>query len=70
MNDTCKEVVEGIVRRTVPRETVVDARGPWLFAREAMVAALERASGQEQGITDLVTLCRIANLRVRVLPEK
>ena len=69
-SDTCKEVVDGIVRRTVPRVTVVDARGPWLFAREEMVTALKRAIGQEHRITSLVTLCRIASLRVRVLAEK
>lgn len=70
MNDTCKEVVDGMVRRTVPRDMIAEARGPWFFARDELVTALEQAIGQEQRITDMVALCRIANLRVRVLPEE
>ena len=64
--DTCKEVVDGLVRRTVPRETVVDARGPWVFTREAMAGALARIRGREGEIHDLVALCKAAGLRVHV----
>jgi 2-C-methyl-D-erythritol 4-phosphate cytidylyltransferase len=66
VTDTCKEVVDGLVRRTIPRDTLVDARGPWSFRREALVQALDRVDiGAD--ISNLIELCRAARLRVRVL---
>jgi 2-C-methyl-D-erythritol 4-phosphate cytidylyltransferase len=69
VTDTCKEVVGGLVRRTIPRNTLVDARGPWTFRREALAQALDRV-GTGPDINKLIELCRAARLRVRVLiPE-
>jgi hypothetical protein len=65
ISDTCKEVVDGLVRRTVPRDTLVDARGPWMFDRGELVRALDAVSTAD--VTNLVDLCRAAHLRVRVL---
>jgi 2-C-methyl-D-erythritol 4-phosphate cytidylyltransferase len=64
--DTCKEVVDGLVQRTVPRETVVDLRGPWVFTRAAIAGALARIRGREGEIHDLLALCKAAGLRVHV----
>jgi 2-C-methyl-D-erythritol 4-phosphate cytidylyltransferase len=66
VTDTCKEVVDGLVRRTIPRDTLVDARGPWAFRREALVQALDRV-GTGADISNLIELCRAAGLRVRSL---
>ena len=70
MSDTVKEVVDGRVRRTVPRETLVQVIGPWVFDREALVDALTRVAGAETPITDMVGLCEAAHVRVRVLPGR
>jgi len=66
VTDTCKEVVDGLVRGTIPRDTLVDARGPWAFQREALMQALDRV-GTGSDISNLIDLCRAARLRVRVL---
>jgi len=66
VTDTCKEVVDGLVRRTIPRDTLVDARGPWTFGREGLMQALDRV-GTGSNISNLIELCRAARLRVRVL---
>jgi hypothetical protein len=68
MSDTVKEVVNGRVRRTVPRESLVQVTGPWVFDREALVDALSSVAGQETQITDVIELCESARLRVRALP--
>jgi 2-C-methyl-D-erythritol 4-phosphate cytidylyltransferase len=66
VTDTCKEVVDGLVLRTIPRHALVDARGPWTFRREALMQALDRVDiGAD--ISNLIELCRAARLRVRVL---
>ena len=70
ITDTCKEVVDGLVRRTVPRETLVDARGPWIITREGLADALARVAAREQGITDMLSLCEAAAVRVRIVPTK
>ena len=70
MSDTVKEVVNGRVRRTVPRETLVQVAGPWVFDREALIDALSRVAGSEGRITDMIGLCDVAHLRVRVLPAQ
>lgn len=67
VTDTCKEVVDGVVRRTLARETLVEARGPWVFSREDLADALGRVKGQEHQIGDLMEFCEKAQLRVRVL---
>ena len=64
--DTCKEVVDRMVRRTIPRDTLVDARGPWSFPREALMQALDRVGTGAQ-ISSLVELCQAARLRVRIV---
>jgi 2-C-methyl-D-erythritol 4-phosphate cytidylyltransferase len=68
VSDTCKEVVDGLVRATIPRESLVLARGPWVFTREGLTDALERVSGREGEIRDMTGLCEAARVRVRVLP--
>jgi 2-C-methyl-D-erythritol 4-phosphate cytidylyltransferase len=66
VTDTCKEVADGLVRRTIPRDTLVDARGPWTFQREALRQALDRVETGAD-VNNLVELCRAARLQVRVL---
>jgi 2-C-methyl-D-erythritol 4-phosphate cytidylyltransferase len=66
VTDTCKEVVDGFVRRTIPRDTLVDARGPWTFRRETLMQVLDRV-GTGGEISNLIDLCRSAHLRVRLL---
>ena len=70
MTDTVKEVVDGTVRRTVPRDTLVQVTGPWVFDREALTDALGRVAGREAQVADMIGLCAVARLRVRVLPEQ
>ena len=70
ISDTVKEVVDGLVQKTVPRETLVDTRGPWLLTREALGDALARSVPRESEITDLVGLCERAKLRVRVFLDQ
>ena len=69
VTDTCKEVVDGLVRRTIPRDTVVDASGPWTFGREALMQALDRVGTAPQ-VSNLIELCQAARLRVRVLIQR
>jgi 2-C-methyl-D-erythritol 4-phosphate cytidylyltransferase len=66
--DTCKEVADGLVVRTVPRDSVAIALGPWVFERDAMSSALLMVAGRESEIDSLLTLCELARLQVRVLP--
>ena len=66
VTDTCKEVVDGLVRRTIPRDTLVDARGPWTFQRDTLMLALDRI-GAGAEISNMIELCQAARLRVRVL---
>jgi 2-C-methyl-D-erythritol 4-phosphate cytidylyltransferase len=68
MSDTVKEVVDGTVRRTVPRETLVQVIGPWVFDREALVDAMTRLARAETAITDMIGFCEAAHVNVRVLP--
>jgi 2-C-methyl-D-erythritol 4-phosphate cytidylyltransferase len=70
MSDTVKEVVDGRVRRTVPRETLVQVIGPWVLDRETLVDAMTRVAGAETPITDMIGLCEAAHVRLRVLPER
>jgi 2-C-methyl-D-erythritol 4-phosphate cytidylyltransferase len=64
VSDTCKEVVDGLVRRTVPRENLVTLTGPWLVSAEALKAALDRiASGQAR---DPLELFRGSGLPIHV----
>ena len=67
MSDTVKEVVAGRVRRTVPREALVQVIGPWVFDREALVETLSRVAGGDTQITDMIGLCDAAGVRVRAL---
>ncbi len=70
MTDTVKEVVDKRVRRTVPRDTLVQVTGPWVFEREALTDALGRVDGREAQVGDMIDLCEVAQLRVRALPEQ
>jgi 2-C-methyl-D-erythritol 4-phosphate cytidylyltransferase len=70
MSDTVKEVVDGTVRRTVPRETLVQVIGPWVCDREALVDAMTRVVGAETVITDMIGFCEAAKVRVRAMPVR
>lgn len=70
VSDTCKEVVDELVRRTVPRDTLVVARGPWVFSRQGVADALSAVAGREAEIRDLIAFCEAARIRVRVLPAR
>jgi 2-C-methyl-D-erythritol 4-phosphate cytidylyltransferase len=70
VGDTCKEVVDGRVRATVPRERLVMLQGPWVFTREALADTLERVDGRDTEIVDLTAFCEAARVRVRVLPAR
>jgi 2-C-methyl-D-erythritol 4-phosphate cytidylyltransferase len=70
ISDTVKEVVDGRVRRTVPRETLVEVIGPWVFDRESLADALAQVAGGETRITDMIGLCEVARVHVRALPVR
>jgi 2-C-methyl-D-erythritol 4-phosphate cytidylyltransferase len=70
VGDTCKVVVDGSVRRTVPRESLVVARGPWVFTRQALADGLAAVAGREGKIPDMIGFCEAAQLRVRVLSPR
>jgi 2-C-methyl-D-erythritol 4-phosphate cytidylyltransferase len=67
MSDTVKEVVDGKVRRTVPRETVVQVIGPWVFDREALVDVLAAVASAGTPLTDMIGVCEAGHVRVRAL---
>jgi hypothetical protein len=67
--DTCKEVADGLVVRTVPRDSLAIALGPWVFERDALSRALLIVAGRESEIDSLPALCERARLHVRVLPR-
>ena len=67
VTDTCKAVAGGLVQRTVPRESLFVAGGPWVFTREALGDGLSRVAGREAQIAGLVEFCRLARLAVRTL---
>lgn len=69
VSDTIKEVSGGRVIRTIPRDSLVDLSGPWLFTREALTRAVSGASQSLSRIESIVDMCRVAQLRVRVLPR-
>ena len=70
VSDTCKEVIDGLVRRTVPRDSLVTISGPWLFTSEALTEGLRRIESRERDITGLVALCQAARLKVRVVLDR
>lgn len=65
ITDTCKEVVDGMVRRTVPRDGLVDAQGPWVFDRAALEALIDAVT-DESKIGNIAELCFRAQLPIRV----
>lgn len=66
VQDTCKQVIDGRVRRTVPRDSLVELRGPWIFTREALQRAVESSSQSFLKVETFADLCRIGKLRLRV----
>ena len=62
--------MDGVIRRTVPRETLVEARGPWIVTREGLAAAVAPVVARAQEITDMLSLCEAAAVRVRIVPTK
>ncbi len=66
VRDTCKEVRDGLVQRTVARETLVDLTGPWLVSRAALAAALDRG-GTVARAADPLQLFSAAGLAIRVV---
>lgn len=67
--DTCKEVTGGLVVRTVPRDSLWIALGPWVFERDALSRALSIVAGRASEIDSLLALCEMTRLQVRVLPR-
>jgi 2-C-methyl-D-erythritol 4-phosphate cytidylyltransferase len=67
VTDTCKEVSNGVVRRTVPRDSLVMITGPWMFSRAALTEGLARIEGREDGISGLVDFSEAAGLKVQVV---
>jgi 2-C-methyl-D-erythritol 4-phosphate cytidylyltransferase len=67
VRDTCKEVVDGIIQRTVPREALVDAVGPWIFSRQGLEDLLSRIQRNGERIASLADLAEAVPARVRVL---
>jgi 2-C-methyl-D-erythritol 4-phosphate cytidylyltransferase len=67
VSDTIKEVRDGLVRRTIPRETLADLRGPWLVNRDQLLATIARAQRERRVPASVVDLCRNAGLTVRVI---
>lgn len=65
--ETCKEVADGLVRRTVPRENLVILTGPWLVSRAALTQALDRPGAV--GARDPLELLRGSRLPIHVLRE-
>ncbi len=66
VRDTCKEVREGLVQRTVARETLVDLMGPWLISRAALAAALDQGGAVARAANPL-QLFSAAGLPIRVV---
>ena len=69
VTDTCKEVVAGIVRRTIPREALATLQGPWVFGAAALDDGLRRVAGHDPEIKSLPAFCEAARLQIRVLPR-
>ena len=65
-----RRMVRAYEPEPVPRETLVQVTGPWVFDREALVEALARVAGNEARITDMIGLCDVAQMRVRALPAQ
>jgi hypothetical protein len=64
IGDTCKEVADGLVRRTLPRENLVYLTGPWLVSRVVLTQALERlGAGRAE---DPLELFRRSGLPIRL----
>ena len=70
VGDTCKEVVDGLVRATIPRESLVVTTGPWTVTRAVLADALDRVGEGAAAIHDMTGLCEAARIRVRVLPTQ
>ncbi len=64
VRDTCKEVRDGLVYRTIPRETLVDLSGAWLVSRAALANALDRVGATATGPLQLFST---AGLPIRVI---
>lgn len=67
VHDTYKRVRDGRVLETVPRESLVDAHGPWIFERALLERAIARVRAGDQPCRRPVDLVRLAGLEVRLL---
>ena len=67
VSDTCKEVVNSMVHRTVPRDSLATISGPWVFSREALTDGLARIDRGRPDMIGLVAFCEAARLKVRVV---
>lgn len=67
VTDTYKEVRGRQVVRTVPRETLVDVLGPWLFERTTLERSIGKAQRSGAACTSAVDLSRITGLPVRLV---
>lgn len=65
VTDTCKQVVDGVVSRTLSRESLVDVRGPWLIGRQRLATALGRVA-DDADVQSMLDICRLGRVPVRL----
>lgn len=70
VSDTIKEARDGVVVRTVPRETLAELRAPWIFRRDVLEGAIARAREHGWRCAGALDLCRSAGIPVRILPAE
>lgn len=68
VTDTIKEVADGAVVRTVPRDALRAAQTPQAFRRDALAEAMARAEAAGRRFTDEAGLLEWAGKRVLVRP--
>ncbi|HYM48951.1 MAG TPA: 2-C-methyl-D-erythritol 4-phosphate cytidylyltransferase [Candidatus Limnocylindrales bacterium] len=66
--DTYKEVRDGRVVRTVPREALAELGSPWVFERHVLEEAVDRLLADRATCGSLIELCRLAGLELRLVP--
>ncbi len=67
VSDTYKEIAKERVRRTVPRDQLLQLLGPWIFERTALEQALDGSRRRGFADQDELVLCQKAGLAVRLL---
>lgn len=70
VSDTIKQVRDGVVVRTLARETLAELKAPWIFRREVLEGAIARARASGWRCAGALDLCRSAGIPVRILPPE